>query len=122
MTKIVLAVNAMVSNSGRITEVRKDPVTYDDYYFTYDAKYCWEVKRTPAGHYRIWYFPGQLDTEELQDLAKWKTATKVRYSTEDLRTREARETFAELFRCVVEKFYGVEKHLDDIIQDGYPSH
>jgi len=51
-------------------------------------------------------------------LDDWQTDEEyIRYSSKDLNSKEAYETFSELYRIIEEKVFGVDKALDDIIKD-----
>lgn len=114
--KIVSAVNAMVANSSRISNVTTG--RSGELFFEYGGKYKWSIIRDHEGHIRLWFYPG---TQSLEDLASYSDYDwndfndMVFYSAKELGTREAIESFEELFRVVKEKQYGVDEALDDII-------
>jgi len=118
MSKIVRAANAMVSNSDKIGDVKK---TENEYFFLYNDKYKWSISYSSVDRsYALFYYPGDASIEMLAAKSpdEWQNYNEyVRYSSKDLNSKEANETFSELFRIIEEKAYGVDKILDDIIKD-----
>lgn len=113
--KIVSAVNAMIANPDRISEVTLG--MGGEIFFRYAGKYNWSMKKSDD-EFKLWFYPGN---RTIQDLASfrgldWATFTEmVYYSSGEIGTREAVESFGELYRVVSEKQHGVDKVLDDII-------
>lgn len=118
--KIVQAVNSMIANKAKITNVI---VGNDgDFYFKF-GEHKWSIGGDSDG-YNLRYFPGNdtLDTIAAFIQVGWTNVppTSVLYTTSDLKTREALQSFAELHRVVQEKLYDVDRVLDDIIGDDDP--
>ena len=111
MSKIVVAANAIINNPEDITNVRKSG---NEYYFLYKGKYKWSISESD-GEYYVHYYPDESTIDELVSTSDWQSINFVTYSTKDLKTREAYETFSELYLLIKEKLYGVDKVLDDII-------
>ena len=114
MSKIVTAVNAMILNTEKISDV-----LYIGWwmFFLYDGKYVWSIRwDEPTDQYYLCLYP-DLSMERLESLSdlEWEHVRSVTYSTEELKTREAKESFAELYLIVKEKAHGVDRVLDDII-------
>ena len=123
MSKIVKAVNVMVSNSNLITDVVKGQHE-TECFFKYDKKHHWSILRNPEKQFYLSYFPGEPN---LKDLAKIRddewvmyAPHNVNYSTKELATREAIETFGELFSIVNSKVHGMDDVLDEIIGTDIP--
>ncbi|MDT3457334.1 hypothetical protein ROV96_19655 [Stenotrophomonas pavanii] len=113
--KIVSAVNAMIANSERIGDVI--PGGNGEVFFRYGDKYNWSIKQDGEG-VKLWFYPGNRELRELAhfDGYDWESfADYVFYSADDIGTREAVESFDELFRIVSEKRFGIDRMLDDII-------
>jgi len=120
MSKIVQAVNAMIAKPDAITDViPASAADRDELFFLYDRKYKWSIMKTPADDYLLYYYPGDQSIEVLAAMdEEWNTFNQyVHYSTKDLGTKEARQTFAELFGIVKERRYDMDKVLDKIIRD-----
>jgi len=114
MSKIVQAVNAMISNPEKIGRVVRGE---EEFFFLYNNKYKWSMAQRDGG-YALWFYPGN---ETLDDLAvseqsgDWDNTPMVTYSTTEIGTKEAKSSFSELYTLLKEKVYGVNAALDDII-------
>ena len=119
MSKIVQAVNTMISNQKKITEVTRSALGSETF-FLYDDKYLWSIAES-EGEYNLWFYPnGELSILAGYEGFEWDNVPMVRYSTDELGTREARATFAELYSLIKEKVYGVDEVLNDIIEQDIP--
>jgi hypothetical protein len=117
MSKIVQAVNAMISNKPLITSVIS---SNDEIFFTYRDKYIWSVRREPdSNEFLLWHYPGTDDIEQIagNEGDDWERVPMVVYKTAEIGTKEARASFAELYSMVKERLYGMDDVLDDIISD-----
>jgi hypothetical protein len=118
MSKIVRAANAMISNADKISEVKRG---VGEYFFLYNSKYKWSISYNEVEKsYSLFYYPSSTSIETLaaMSLDDWQTDEEyIRYSSKDLNSKEAYETFSELYRIIEEKVFGVDKALDDIIKD-----
>ena len=117
--KIVSAANAMIATRDRITDVI--PGTGgSEIFFMYDRKHKWSITKNVNADYTLFYYPGPQD---LRALAEWPDEAwydfnqMIRYSTSELGTKEAKETFAELYRVVGENLFGIDNVLDEIIDN-----
>jgi len=113
--KIVSAVNAMIANSDRISDVT--PGSNGEVFFKYGGKYNWSIKQDFEG-VKLWFYPGNRELRELATFNghDWESfADYVFYSADEIGTREGVESFDELYRVVSEKRFGIDKMLDDII-------
>jgi hypothetical protein len=122
MSKIVTAINVMVSNPDRIKNVVKG---YNDTecFFVYDGKHPWSILSNEQGYYMA-YYPGNQDISQLAKIPDdhWGEANVhcVTYTSKDLGTKEAKESLAELYSIVNEKVHGMDDVLDDIINSELP--
>lgn len=118
MSKIVQAVNAMISNREQISNVRKKG---DEYFFLYKNKYKWSIAYSDErDDYTLYFYPGNQSLDELVSMPNndWQYFKEfIFYSGQDLGTKEAQNTFKEIYMIVKEKVLGVDKVLDEIIGD-----
>lgn len=118
MSKIIQAVNVMISNPHNIGTII--PTSRDEYFFTYKGKQAeskWSV-RAFEDEYFLHFYPGDQGLEALAIIDDWTNVPIVTYATQELKTREARESFSELYRVVKQKLYNVDAALEDIIEAG----
>lgn len=117
MSKIVRAANVMVSNAVKISNVIKSS---KEYFFLYDDKYKWSIIFNDSEKsYRLFYYPTEISIEQLASMSgdEWEVLDFITYDSKDLKTREAYDTFNELYRTVKEKLLRINDVLDDIIKD-----
>ena len=117
MSKIVIAANAMIEYKEKITNVIPG-WNAAEVFFLYDNKYKWSVFKRSDGHYSLMYFPGNQSLSVLAGMEdqEWADFTQhVTYSSKDIGTRESLDTFQDLYNLVVNRKYGMEEVLDDII-------
>lgn len=123
MSKIVQAINVMVSNSQKITDVVKG-ANDTECFFKYDKKHLWSILKQDESHYYMAYYPGNQNIENLASISdeEWEMLPIdcVTYTSRELGTKEARESMAELFSIVNEKVHGMDEVLDDIIGTDLP--
>lgn len=124
MSKIVKAINVMVSNPRLINSVIHG-YHETEIFFIYDEKHPWSIlKRKDDGHYYMAYYPGNQDISKIAKIPDehWDEANVhcVTYTSKELGTKEARESMAELYNLVNEKAYGMDDVLDDIISSDPP--
>ena len=120
MSKVVSAANAMIVGAKKISPVLLGQ-TGKEIFFTYDGKHNWSMTH-PEDNYFLFFYPSasNYSIEQLariNDPEEWEQLPMVRYDASELGTREAMETFAELYTLIKEKVYGVDAVLDDIIDD-----
>ena len=113
MSKIVQAVNAMISNHKLISNVVRGE---NEVFFLYKEKYKWSMAFRDGSYY-LWYYPGNQSLEDLSQERWDDDIPMVSYKDADIGTKEAKASFAELYTLVKEKVYGVDEVLDDIIGD-----
>lgn len=115
MSKIVQAVNAIISNPDNISEVLQNG---SEIFFVYRDKYKWSMSRRDDEHL-LWFYPGAMSIEDLVqgDSFGWEGVDMVTYRDSEIGTKEARASFSELYTLLKERVFGVNKALDDIISD-----
>lgn len=118
MSKIVQAVNSMISNKERITSVTPGSHA-GEIFFLYNDKYRWSVRPDGEEDYFLWHYPGDTPIESLAvyDNEDWEGVPMVVYKTSDIGTKEARASFADLYGLIKDRQYGMDDVLDDIISD-----
>lgn len=116
MTKIVQAVNAMISNPDKIKSVIPNG---QEFFFIYKDKYKWSILKNEQDDYILFYYAETMDLEEIVNLNNnnWQQLNFVKYALSEIRTREAAESFSELYIVVSEKAYGIDEMFKDIIAD-----
>ncbi|OBT27983.1 hypothetical protein A9263_20535 [Vibrio cyclitrophicus] len=121
MSKIVTAINAMISNSQLITNVVQGDME-NECFFMYDKKHVWSIIENRQSHFFLHYYPGQQNSESLAAIPgeHWQDADihSVVYTSEVLGTKEAIDSLKELNSVVKEKLFGMDRVLDDIINTG----
>jgi len=121
MAKIVQVLNSMISNERKISNVLKGE-SMDSFFFMYDGKYKWSISKSQDYQsndlYYVCFYPStDYSMEDLTRLADLYGINYVVYSTADIKTIEAYETFQELYQIVSEKLYGLDEIFDKIIND-----
>ncbi|MDQ5985570.1 MAG: hypothetical protein CSYNP_01282 [Syntrophus sp. SKADARSKE-3] len=123
MSKIVQAVNVMIANKDKISAVKKGAYS-TAYYFVYNSKYVWSIAQYADGDITICNYPVDIfESPESYVMTLFAENEKsnpdcVCYNTEEYHTREAIESFRELYNLVKEKNLGVDLILDEIIKEG----
>ncbi len=119
MSKIVRAVNSMISNAHSINSVEQG-FEETELFFLYDNKYKWSISRSSTdNNYYLHYYPGAQSLKELASIpsSNWQYFREmVTYSTLQIKTEEAYQSFAELYTKVVDKLWGMDDVLDGIIK------
>ncbi|MCE6990787.1 hypothetical protein [Dyadobacter sp. CY323] len=112
--KIVQVINAMISNGSKITNVRKSG---NEYFFLYDNNYKWSITKDETDEYYLHFYPlDDMSVDELSRNTDWVGYSDfVTYRTEELKTKEATESFSELYQLVASKIYGLDDIFDKII-------
>jgi hypothetical protein len=113
MSRIVKAVNAMILNRDRLKSIAKHDSLI---WFVFD-KHKWSIAES-GGHYFLAYYPGDIEITELlkhdpEDPEQGPIG--VYYNTKEIATREALQSFKELYAICNEKMYDMDKVFDDII-------
>ncbi len=116
MSKIVRAVNAMISQEQKMSEVT---IASGEYFFRYDGKYTWSIKHDENTNvYFIYYYPEGEAPKHLVNVPPdvWDHKPFVLYKTDEIGTQEALQSFRELYSIVKEKLLGIDAVFDDIIE------
>lgn len=122
MSKVIKAINAMVSHENQIGPVLRGDEG-GELFFMYGGKHKWSIIRNQKNEYYLHYYPGGQD---IKQLASWPEeawhdfSEMVSYNTRDLGTKEAYDSLSELYTIVQEKLFGMDKVLDEIIGDDFP--
>lgn len=123
MSKIVKAINVMVSNPESISSVLKGQ-HQTEYFFKYNQKHSWSILKNSDAVYFLHYYPGIVDLSAIASIGDvdWEHhgPQSVSYNTKDLATRESIESFRDLYATVQEKAFGMDKVLDEIIDNDFP--
>lgn len=121
MSKIVQAVNAMVSNPKKFTKiVASSGIEVEELFFLYDTKYKWSIMRDTGGkEFYLHYYPGSETVEEMAAYGDdWPdTIDSITYTSKSLKSREAQESFEALFKLAKDKCWGMDEVLNDILAD-----
>jgi hypothetical protein len=117
MTRIVSAVNAMIRNSKKVTKVLLN--NGGEIFFEYDGKHKWSIHKREDDTL-LWFYPGPVSLSQLMayEGEEWGGVPMITYKVSDIGTREARETFEELYILLKEKVYGIDEVLNEIIEEG----
>lgn len=121
MSKIVVAVNVMIVQRDKITNVQNGSVD-GEIFFLYDKKHKWSMMKNDDGHV-LFYYPGNSKLDDLASIPEeyWSDEVDmVPYRVKDIGTKEAKQTFAELYAVLKELRFGMDKVLDDIISSDVP--
>ena len=115
MSKIVQAVNAMIVQPDRISNVVQGQNS--ELFFLFGDRHKWSMRRGDDEQYFLWYYPGEYSIDELSsfDGHDWEGVAMVSYKTVEIGTKEAIASFAELYRLLKERIYGMNGVLDEII-------
>lgn len=116
MSKVVEAINVMISNQDKIDTALQGEYT-SEIFFSYQNKHKWSIVKSDSDYY-LHYYP--IGTS-LAELASWPDEAwhgfggMVSYNSKDLGTKEAKESLRELYTIVKEKIFGMDDVLSDII-------
>ncbi|MEZ8652103.1 hypothetical protein AB6D92_24530 [Vibrio splendidus] len=118
MSKVVAAVNTMITNEKKISPVLVGTDSLE-IYFSYNKKYNWSLAlNDDEDCFYLHYYPASsFDIKDLSQMESFEFSDiiNVTYSSKDLGSREAYQTFKELHNLLQEKVYGIDKVLDDIL-------
>ena len=119
MSKIVQAINVMISNADKIHEVYKGTGSFPHelLYFMY-GKYQWSIMHDAEEEaYYLNYFKSPLDPDRIREGLRWGEMDAITYKSTDFKAREATESFRDLYTLVSEKLLGIDRVLEDILSD-----
>lgn len=113
--KIIQVINAMISNSEKISNVLKND---SEYFFLYNEKHKWSIKQNNDSYILFFYPTPNFTIEELANQIDWSNFNEIiSYRSDEIKTREAIESFSELYQIVSEKLYGIDDIFDEIISN-----
>lgn len=118
MSKIIQAINSMIAKSDKITDVTRSEINSLTYFFLYGGQYKWAINYDPNEEViYLTYYSTSLEIKTLAKIDDFRGIDMVTYCSRDYSVREAQESFQELLTIVSEKLFGVDKVLEDIIDD-----
>ncbi|ACF13126.1 hypothetical protein Ctha_0657 [Chloroherpeton thalassium ATCC 35110] len=116
MSKIVQAVRKMAANAESIIEHKHDD---HKFFFTYMEKYLWSLEYdTNEDYYLLQFYPNLeefmhfLENGQAQQISSIST---ICFSTKQLDSQEAYDSFKDLFQLLKSRKYDFDKVLDEII-------
>ena len=117
MNKIILAINSMIQNSDKISDVSVFDI---EYFFEYKG-YIWGILESKED-YILTYYPGSTTvTNVINRIEFTDDIDSISYNSDAFKNQEDIESFRDLYSTVKEKVYGVDKVLDDIIENDFES-
>ena len=119
MSKIIKAINVMVSNPDKIGKETRG-TSSKEIFFTYMSKHNWSMYLREEKGYALHYYPGDETIEDLASISTWEDVSMITYTSSELGTREAFESMRDLHTILTEKLYGLNKVLDEIIDSDVP--
>ena len=103
----------MIANPNLVSQAFK---ANGAYYFVYDSKFKWSISKSYEGDYYLVYYPGNYTIQDIATLDPTVYIDEfVSYTTKEIKTREAVESFAELYQIIQSKLYNLDSILDQII-------
>lgn len=120
MSKVVIAVNAMIEQRDKIKQVTPGNVD-TEIFFMFDNKHKWSMIKGDDS-YSLIYYPGSATISVLANLEvdEWGEVPMISYRSKEIGTREAKESFKELYDVIKELVYGMDDVFDDIIGSHVP--
>ena len=122
MSKIVTAVNVMISHQDRITKVLKGAHP-TELFFLYDDTHKWSIYPRSEEYY-LCYYPNKIGLEELSEISddEWtlNIPENIQYTSKELGTTEAYQSLHELYTTLNEKVLGMDSILEEIISGDIP--
>jgi len=113
--KIIQVINAMITNSDKITNVIKKN---KEFFFLYNNKYKWSISKNDSDIFFLHIYPGdEKSLDELAVFSEWDNYNFVTYKSDEFKAKEAHESFVELYLLVSEKVAGIDEMFRDILAD-----
>lgn len=113
---IIKVINKMILNSGAIGNVYPAPGnSSNEFFFVFNMKHFWSILLTGLrDDFLLFYYK---DNPSFKDLVEDKDrfSNAICYSTMDFKSKEATESFRDLFNIVKGKTYGMEEVFKDIL-------
>jgi len=120
MNRIVQVINAMISNVDKIDNVSNQ--IGSEYYFLYNNKHKWSIIYNAATEeYLLSLYPSteltldDIISSEFSGLSNY-VPDSINYKSSDHKSREATESYAELYNIVKSKVFGVDDIFNDILK------
>jgi hypothetical protein len=112
---IILVINTMIQNSDKIGNVFVTPGNPNEFFFVYNLKHVWSILLTGVkDDFLLFYYKGSRPIKELaEDTNRFNNS--INYSALDYKTKEAIESFRDLFLLVKSKTYGMDWVFKDIL-------
>ncbi|HHX6629191.1 hypothetical protein ACEP27_01635 [Pseudomonas aeruginosa] len=118
MSKIIQAVNVMITNEQKISSVLPGQLS-GEIFFLFNKKHKWSIYKQESGEYFLTYYPGPQPLEYFADMSEEDAAIfteVVIYNSKSIGTKEGYASLKELYTILQEKLYGMDKVLNDIIE------
>lgn len=117
MNKIILAINSMIQNSDKISNVS---VLNNEYFFQYKG-YIWGIFKLTE-NYILTYYPESRTVTNLINVIEFlDDIDRISYNSDAFKNQEDIESFRDLYLIIKEKLYGLDNVLDDIIENDFES-
>ncbi|WP_194975128.1 hypothetical protein [Aquiflexum lacus] len=111
--KIIQVLNSIIEKKEKISNVKPNG---NAYFFLFDGEFKWAIERDNSGVYAVYFFPSnELLIDQFSNPLVWMEEDYVKYSTEELKSKEAFETFKDLYQVVIDKVFDIDKMFDKII-------
>jgi hypothetical protein len=105
----------MIQNSDKIGNIFVTPGNPNEFFFVYNMKHVWSILLTGLkDDFLLFYYKGNRPIKELAE-DKDRFTTAILYSALDFKTKEATESFRDLFLLVKGKTYGMDQVFKDIL-------
>lgn len=117
LIKVLQVIRNMITNADKISNIEKQ---LNIFYFLYKG-YVWSIWEwsssddTDNEGYSLAYYPG---AKNVSDIITPKIHRDFMvYSSGDFNTVDTLNLYAQLYNIIKEKFYGVDKVFNDILND-----
>lgn len=131
MSTIIEVLNVIIDNRDKIKEVARgsDP---NKLYFRYGGPRIWSVELNGPIVVRVYPNSDVIGEISLEKIARSNSiertpenikisqalSANVEYSDQEWTSREAKSTFKDLYKTVLERSYSVDKYFEDIVANG----
>jgi hypothetical protein len=106
----------MISNKDKIGNVVKGG---QEYFFIFNQKHKWSISFNDSENkvFLHLYPDENISLNDLTTITDWESyGDYITYRSEEFKSKEALETFLELYDIVKSKLFGAEDILDDILR------
>lgn len=115
MNKIILAINSMIQNSDKISNVSVFDI---EYFFEYKG-YIWGILELKEDYILTYYPESTTVTNVINRIEFMHDINSISYNSDAFKNQEDIESFRDLYLIIKEKLYGLDKVLDDIIENDF---